>query len=421
MGHDNTDPTDILDTSVASFNGDIYSVSENSGDTIFEGWVSPRNGSNDSSNFPIIRIKTDEIGQQKMTIRLTAPGNDSTYTDTILTINCGSKELVTVIEAIGGELSEEYKLNTDNVYTSENFDNLTADQYQAILDAKTSYDGLNDAEKGIVNPIIAGITEENIFQVAEAYLFIDSTNLLNVTINEDIETLLQAKSILENALTLGDEFEALSDGVKEIVLEKLSNESIEFTEWSEVEAECSRYLEIINNKLDSLKKDKYKILDGDNQTYTLGSNKDLVIRTNGDLDKLQGIEIDNGNPIDPKYYELESGSTILTLKSSFLEASSEGEHTITFKYDDGEVETKLTIAKAQNDSSNVEEEASVEAEEENEVKEEAKVEAEEVAKVEETTVETNNPKTGDIVLVVIATFVVSVVGLAVTFIKRKIK
>ena len=89
----------------------------------------------------------------------------------------------------------------------------------------------------------------------------------------------------------------------------------------------------------------YKIIDGDGQTYIKGSNEDIVIKCNGALEEFNGIEIDNGNPVDPSNYEVESGSTILTLKSSFLEASSVGEHTITFNYKDGgSAEAKLTVA-----------------------------------------------------------------------------
>lgn len=94
----------------------------------------------------------------------------------------------------------------------------------------------------------------------------------------------------------------------------------------------------------------YTILEGANQTYTLGSNTNIVIKASGDLDKLQAIEIDNGNVISSSNYELASGSTILTLLTSFLENSSVGEHTITFRYNDGEVSTKLTIANATNNN-----------------------------------------------------------------------
>ena len=96
----------------------------------------------------------------------------------------------------------------------------------------------------------------------------------------------------------------------------------------------------------------YTILDGNNQTYTLGSNTDIIIRASGDKDKIISIEIDGGNVIDSSNYELSTGSTILRLKSSFLENSSIGTHTITFKYDDGEVDATLTIAKAANNNTN---------------------------------------------------------------------
>jgi len=94
---------------------------------------------------------------------------------------------------------------------------------------------------------------------------------------------------------------------------------------------------------------EYTILAGPNQTYILGSNEAVVIEASGELDNLMAIEIDNGNVIDQSNYELASPGTKLTLKTHFLENSSLGEHTITIKYNDGEVETKLTIANASND------------------------------------------------------------------------
>lgn len=93
---------------------------------------------------------------------------------------------------------------------------------------------------------------------------------------------------------------------------------------------------------------EYTILEGANQTYTKGYNTNIVIKASGDLDKLMAVEIDNGNVISSSNYELANGSTILTLLASFLEDSSIGDHTITFKYNDGEVSTKLTIVEASN-------------------------------------------------------------------------
>ncbi len=47
-----------------------------------------------------------------------------------------------------------------------------------------------------------------------------------------------------------------------------------------------------------------------------------------------GIEVD-GEEIASSYYTTEPGSTIITLKQSFLKRLSTGEHTITVLYEDG--------------------------------------------------------------------------------------
>ena len=89
-------------------------------------------------------------------------------------------------------------------------------------------------------------------------------------------------------------------------------------------------------------KDKYNLVDGANQTYSIGSNKDVVIKASGDLSDLVSIKID-GTVLDKSKYKTESGSTILTLFSSYLNGLSEGDHTIEFVYNDGSASTKLTI------------------------------------------------------------------------------
>ena len=47
--------------------------------------------------------------------------------------------------------------------------------------------------------------------------------------------------------------------------------------------------------------------------------------------------------MSPDFYSLASGSTILTIKSSYLDTLSAGTYTVTFVYEDGEVETSLII------------------------------------------------------------------------------
>lgn len=87
----------------------------------------------------------------------------------------------------------------------------------------------------------------------------------------------------------------------------------------------------------------YKVLEGENQTYS-GSGG-LTIRANGDFSKFTGIKVD-GALVDASNYDAKSGSTIVTLKESYLSSLSAGDHTMTFVYDDGEVSADFAIAGA---------------------------------------------------------------------------
>ena len=83
----------------------------------------------------------------------------------------------------------------------------------------------------------------------------------------------------------------------------------------------------------------YKILSGSNQTY---SNKDLIIKTNGDLGNLESIKV-NGKILEPSNYSLKSGSTILSLNKDYLSSLSNGTYDITFEYTDGSINTTFII------------------------------------------------------------------------------
>lgn len=88
----------------------------------------------------------------------------------------------------------------------------------------------------------------------------------------------------------------------------------------------------------------YKIL-SDKQTYILNSNNAISITADGNLNKLTGIMVD-GILISSENYDLENGSTVLTLKSSYLDTLSVGNHTLKFVYSDGSVETLFAVSNA---------------------------------------------------------------------------
>ncbi len=86
---------------------------------------------------------------------------------------------------------------------------------------------------------------------------------------------------------------------------------------------------------------RYKILEGADQTWK-GSGS-LTIKANGNISKFTGIKVD-GVAVDSSNYEAKSGSTVVTLKESYLAGLSAGVHTLTFVYNDEEVSTRFMIA-----------------------------------------------------------------------------
>ena len=89
----------------------------------------------------------------------------------------------------------------------------------------------------------------------------------------------------------------------------------------------------------------YDIIKGDGGKWTKGGSTGLTFTANGPFSKFVGIEVD-GKEVDEKYYDAKAGSTIITLKQSYLKRLSTGEHTITVLYTDGETSGTFKILAA---------------------------------------------------------------------------
>ena len=169
----------------------------------------------------------------------------------------------------------------------------------------------------------------------------DSNNNGTITLKDS-----NGNEITDGKIKQGDEItiEVTPKGgyeVEKVIIKDKDGNTIEVIDGSELP---KKYKVDGPITIEAVYKSKYSITSGDNQTYVKGSKKDIVITCNGALEDLQSIEIDNGNVIEASNYKLESGSTILTLKSSFLEKTSNGEHTIIFNYKDGgNASAKLTV------------------------------------------------------------------------------
>ena len=87
----------------------------------------------------------------------------------------------------------------------------------------------------------------------------------------------------------------------------------------------------------------YKIINGARSTWNGSTTEGLTIRGDGDFAKFAGVRVD-GNWIPSVHYEAKSGSTIVTLKPSYLASLSEGEHTVDIMWIDDSASTTFTVA-----------------------------------------------------------------------------
>ena len=239
-------------------------------------------------------------------------------------------------------------------------ENLTEDEKKALEDAKDKAEGLletiDDADKATET--------ENTEKVKDV-------TAENVT-PEDKTDLEKAKDDLEKALEdygdnyTDDEKKAIEDEIKHIddALEVIGNveaveevisklpavdtvkpddeESIKaITDAQTAYNALSDYEKSLVDEAAKANLDKlaaalvaYDIVEGDGSSWTEDSGHNITFVVNGLLDKFVGIKVD-GKDVDKANYEVKAGSTIITLKASYLDTLTVGEHTITVVYTDG--------------------------------------------------------------------------------------
>lgn len=89
-------------------------------------------------------------------------------------------------------------------------------------------------------------------------------------------------------------------------------------------------------------KTSYKIIEGSESSYVLQSGNSLTIRVDAVFSKFAGIKVD-GVLIGKDNYDVKSGSTIVTLKSSYLNTLTAGTHNLEMLWTDGSASTTFTI------------------------------------------------------------------------------
>ena len=104
-------------------------------------------------------------------------------------------------------------------------------------------------------------------------------------------------------------------------------------------------------------KTPYAITEGTGSSYALQSGNSLTVRGNGDFSKFTGIKVD-GVQIGAENYEAKSGSTIVTLKSSYLDTLTAGTHSLEILWTDGSASTAFTIQTSESQKPDNEDEES---------------------------------------------------------------
>lgn len=88
-----------------------------------------------------------------------------------------------------------------------------------------------------------------------------------------------------------------------------------------------------------------EITDGKGQTMVVEAAKDLTFRSSAPIRYFQKVLADD-KEVDAENYELTEGSTIVTLKASFLNTLGVGEHRLSVVSSTGTAETTFTVAEA---------------------------------------------------------------------------
>ena len=89
-------------------------------------------------------------------------------------------------------------------------------------------------------------------------------------------------------------------------------------------------------------KNTYQIIDGANSSWTHDSDGNITIGVTETSPSLPGVKLD-GNLIDKGNYTAKEGSTIITLKASYLNTLSAGTNTVEILWTDGSASTTFTI------------------------------------------------------------------------------
>ena len=229
---------------------------------------------------------------------------------------------------------------------------------------------------------------------------------INVTKNK-VEKVEITKLPNKTQYSVGEKFDATGMVVKATYLDGTEKEITDYkitkTESLKIgDTTITIEYEGITSNIDiTVKEIVYTVLEGENEKFVKNQDKDISVKINADVTLFQKVCID-GEEIDSSNYVVTSGSTIITLKQSYLNKLSIGSHTMKTIFTDGSVAySTITVMEEDNETNNVDKENT--------------------NKENNNNLTSSNPKTGDNIVTFVAMFMVSVLGIAITVKYKKNK
>ena len=238
-----------------------------------------------------------------------APAEDKADWETLKTL---ANDLQDQLEA--ADAADE----TQNIQDVEgiNAGNVKLDQKQDLKDALKDLESAKENYYGNYTAEEKAALDADIKRVEDALAAIERVEDFNTAIDdpllkEDVTTDMDAAT--EEAIKdAQDAYNALSDYEKTLV----------------DPADKTRLGKLVATITD------YKITKGDGGRCTVGSGKTLSFTANGPVRKFDYVQV-NGKTIASSNYTVTEGSTIITLKSSYLDKLGYGKHKIQIFYTDG--------------------------------------------------------------------------------------
>ena len=273
-------------------------------------------------------------------------------------------------------ISDDYALSRYLAPGSENWEDISGTSYEVTLEGNREAVYTMKAEDACQNqstltvtmkPIstlteeIRDLTEDNIqksdldklSQAETALESLDTTNATDEekkTIADALRKIAELKALLEDVDRLERAIDALPDSVEPWDAEA---EKAVRKVWSDYDAADSRRRTLVDEnkvrKLVDLKKQltDYRFTVGENQTWALGSGKDLTFCVNGQLAKVEEVLL-NGQAV-PVTKAAQAKGTDFTLRALDLQVLGVGSYTLQVIFTDGQTpQTQVTVTVSPN-------------------------------------------------------------------------